>query len=155
MKLENYIQKLCCFYASDWHLTVMLLPYINNKIDEKSNIYMKCENNIEDKMKILLNKLKIKNEKSILDISWNSKVQEDTASDGNEKIYIISGDEDYIKETNENIEQFYYGREQKIKIINCYEITKGKNLNKIIEENGYTQILNTKGENSITENKAR
>ena len=54
MKLNKYIQKSCCFYASDWHLTVMLLPYINNKVQENCSIYMKCENNIEEKMNILL-----------------------------------------------------------------------------------------------------
>ena len=48
MKLNKYMQKICCFYASDWHLTVMLLPYINNKIKENVSIYMRCENNIED-----------------------------------------------------------------------------------------------------------
>ena len=50
MKLRKYIHKLCCFYASDWHLTVMLLPYINSKIEENSSIYMKCENDIEEKI---------------------------------------------------------------------------------------------------------
>ena len=70
MKLNKYIQKLCCFYASDWHLTVMLLPYINNKVEENCSIYMKCENNIEEKMNILLNKLTLKNKKNIMNINW-------------------------------------------------------------------------------------
>ena len=56
MKLNKYIQKSCCFYASDWHLTVMLLPYINNKVQENCSIYMKCENNIEEKKVIFLMK---------------------------------------------------------------------------------------------------
>ena len=60
MKLNKCIEKVCCFYASDWHLTVMLLPYINKNIDEKNKIYMKFEHSIEDKMKILLGKLQIK-----------------------------------------------------------------------------------------------
>ena len=153
MKLNNYIQKLCCFYASDWHLTVMLLPYISSKIDEKSSIYMKCENNIQDKMKTLLNKLKIKNEKNILNINWNGQVEEDNVCDEHEKIYIVSGENDFIKDTNETIEHYYANKNAKIKIINCYEITKENNLNKIIEDNGYKQILNTKGENDIIENK--
>ena len=48
MKLNKCIEKVCCFYASDWHLTVMLLPYINKNIDEKNKIYMKFEHSIED-----------------------------------------------------------------------------------------------------------
>ena len=91
MKLKNNIQKMCCFYASDWHLTVMLLPYINSKINENNQIYMKCENSIEEKMKMLLNKLDIKNKGNILNINWNgSAVQEDDDNTKN-KIYIVSG----------------------------------------------------------------
>lgn len=152
MKLRKYIQKLCCFYASDWHLTVMLLPYINSKIEENSSIYMRCENNIEEKMMILLNKLEIKNKSSIMDINWNNKVAEDD-NDINEKIYIVSGRDNFIKEKNNIIEQYYKNKDVKVKIINCYEITKEKNLGEIIEENGYKTILNTKGENEITDSK--
>lgn len=148
MKLKKYIQKLCCFYASDWHLTVMLLPYINSKIEENSSIYMKCENDIEEKMEVLLNKLDIKNKRNIMNINWNNKVQEDS-NDDNEKIYIVSGKNSYIEDTNKIIEQYYRNKEVPVKIINCYEITEENNLNKIIKEKGYTQILNTKGENNI------
>ena len=86
MKLNKYIQKSCCFYASDWHLTVMLLPYINNKVQENCSIYMKCENNIEEKMNILVNKLTLKNKKNIMNINWGNLVAEDDVDD-NEKIY--------------------------------------------------------------------
>lgn len=148
MKLKKYIHKLCCFYASDWHLTVMLLPYINSKIDKKNSIYMKCENNIEEKMNILLNKLDIKNKRNIMNINWNNNVQEES-NDDNERIYIVSGKNSYIESTNKLIEQYYKNKEVQVKIINCYEITEGKNLQEIIKENGYTQMLNTKGENDI------
>lgn len=151
MKLEKYIQKLCCFYASDWHLTVMLLPYINSKIQENSSIYMECENNIKEKMNTLLDKLDIKNKKSIRNINWNDKIQED--NNDKEKIFIVSGNDEYIENKNNIIEQYYKNKEEKVKIINCYEINKQNNLNEIIEKNGYTQILNTKGENKIVDNK--
>lgn len=151
MKLKKHIQKLCCFYASDWHLTVMLLPYINNKVEENSRIYMKCENNIEEKMTALLNKLEIKNKSNIMNINWNNQVQEDY-DDENEKIYIVSGENRYIQNTNNIIEQYYENKSVKVKIINCYEIKEENNLREIIRENGYTQILNTKGENDITDN---
>ena len=147
MKLNKYIQKLCCFYASDWHLTVMLLPYINNKIEENSSIYMKCENNIEEKMEKLLDKLIIKNKELIKKINWNGTVEED--DNDNEKIYIVSGTDEYIKTKNKLIEKYYTNKDTKVKIINCYELTENQDLNKIIKRNGYTQILNTKGENKI------
>ena len=148
MKLRKYIHKLCCFYASDWHLTVMLLPYINSKIEENSSIYMKCENDIEEKMTVLLNKLDIKNKRNIMNINWNNKVQEDN-NDDNEKIYIVSGKNSYIQKTNKIIENYYENKDVPVKIINCYEVTEEKNLKEIIKENGYTQILNTRGESNI------
>ena len=148
MKLNKYIQKSCCFYASDWHLTVMLLPYINNKVQENCSIYMKCENNIEEKMNILLNKLTLKNKKNIMNIHWGNLVAEDNIDD-NEKIYIVSGSDKYIKNINNLIEQCYDKKNYNIKIINCYEVRDNEGLGKIISENGYTQILNTKGECDI------
>ena len=148
MKLNKYIQKSCCFYASDWHLTVMLLPYINNKVQENCSIYMKCENNIEKKMNILLNKLTLKNKKNIMNINWGNLVAEDNIDD-NEKIYIVSGSDKYIKNINSLIEQCYDKKNYNIKIINCYEVRDNEDLGKIISENGYTQILNTKGECDI------
>ncbi len=148
MKLKKYIQKLCCFYASDWHLTVMLLPYISKKINEDSSIYMKCENDIKQKLEILLNKLSVKNEKGIMSMSWNNTVNEDE-TDSKEKIYIISGSEEFIENKNQEIEEYYQNKDENIKIINCYEVNENCRLKDIIEENGYTKILNTKGEEFI------
>ena len=147
MKLNNHIEKLCCFYASDWHLTVMLLPYINSKIEENNSIYMKCENNIEEKMETLLDKLFIKNKELIKNIYWNEIIEEEYDDKG--KIFIVSGNDEYIKNKNNLIEQYYKNKTIKVKIINCYELSENNNLNDIIQKNGYTQILNTKGENTI------
>lgn len=150
MKLNKYMQKICCFYASDWHLTVMLLPYINEKIKENKSISMRCENNIENKMKILLNKLEIKNKENIMGIDWSKQVAEEDATQG-EKIYIVSGSNEFIRETNEIIEQYYKNKSANVKIINCYEVNNNSDLKSIIQKNGYKKILNTKGENNINE----
>ena len=150
MKLNEYIQKLCCFYVSDWHLTVMLLPYINSKIEENSSIYMRCENNIENNMKILLEKLKIKNKSKIMNLNWNNNRLAEETEDPKDKIYIVSGTRAYIKNTNELIQQYYKGKDTNVKIINCYEISKDNNFNDIVEENGYKRMVNTKGECDIS-----
>ena len=150
MKLSKCVEKVCCFYASDWHLTVMLLPYINKKIEEENKVYMKFENSIEDKVVALLGKLKLKNKENIKNISWSGSVQEEEFFDcDKEKIYIISGSEEYITKKNASIENYYSGKSQKVKIINCYEIEDGKDLKAIIERNDYKNILNTKGESLI------
>lgn len=151
MKLKKDVQKICCFYASDWHLTVMLLPYISKKIKENASINMKCENNIEEKINILLNKLELKNKKDILNnINLNNLVAEDEI-DESEILYIVSGSMDYIEDTNENIVQYYKDKEKNVKIINCYEVNEESDLVEIIDKNNYTQILNTSGECDIEE----
>ena len=88
MKVSNHIQKICCFYASDWHLTVMLLPYIDKKTKENYSIFMRCENSIEEKMKILISKLELKNKEKILAVGWNNMVAEDD-DNNSDKIFII------------------------------------------------------------------
>ena len=105
-------------------------------------------NHIEEKMNILLNKLTLKNKKNIMNINWGNLVAEDNIDD-NEKIYIVSGSDKYIKNINNLIEQCYDKKNYNIKIINCYEVRDNEDLGKIISENGYTQILNTKGECDI------
>jgi hypothetical protein len=125
----------------------MILPYINKKIEEKSSIYMICENNNEakEKIEILLNKLEIKNKEKIK-INWNI-IQENATS---ENIYIVSGDEEFINKKNEEIKTYYSDKENiMVKIINCYEVNENCKLKEIIEKNGYKKILNTKGESAI------
>ena len=56
-------------------------------------------NHIEEKMNILLNKLTLKNKKNIMNINWGNLVAEDNIDD-NEKIYIVSGSDKYIKNIN-------------------------------------------------------
>ena len=153
MKLNKYIQKICCFYASDWHLAVMLLPYISNEINENKSIFMRCENNIENKMKVLIKKLAIKNKDNIMNIDWNEQVAEENINN-NEKIYIVSGSKEFISDTNKLIERYYENKKINIKIVNCYEVYNNNEFKRIIAENNYKIILNTKGENVISENYA-
>ena len=73
MNNKNYqVEKLCGFYVSDWHLTTTILPYINSKIDEKTNVITILENNIEENIKVLMEKLNLKNKNEILSIRWTS-----------------------------------------------------------------------------------
>lgn len=148
MKLNKCIKKVCCFYASDWHLTVMLLPYISKKIKENNKVYMRFENSIEENFNALLNKLDLKNKEDIESISWNQNINEEEPCE-KDKIYIISGNEEYIKQKNNSIEQYYRNKDDNIKIINCFEVDKIGNLNDIISKYRYTSILNTNGESNI------
>lgn len=73
MKKENKkIEKLCSFYVSNWHLVTMLLPYINKKIEKNTKIITILENNIEENIKKLLERLNLKNKEKILKINWKN-----------------------------------------------------------------------------------
>ena len=148
MKLDNCIEKTCCIYASDWHLAVMLLPFISERLKEENEIFMEFEESIEDKINQLLAKLKLKNEKEVRDISWNYKVGEEEYT-GQNKIFIVSGSDDFIKKTNKKIEQFYNKREGKVEIIDCFHITENNSQKDFFDTAGFKSILTTSGRKNM------
>ena len=67
MKVQNKkVEKLCSFYVSDWHLATMILPYINSKIEKNVKIIPVLENDLKENIKILVEKLNLKNKDKIL-----------------------------------------------------------------------------------------
>lgn len=162
VNINKKVTKVCSFYASDWHLITMLLPHVNKAINEKSKITTILENDTQEKVKELLAKLRLKNEKKILNIDWNKKdasvyeVEKILRKRGERKLeIIISGCIEYIEEVNSLIED--YVNENKtnrdIKIINCYSIEQKANIKEILKN--HQAILNTAGEISIDDYIAR
>ena len=162
---DKNIIKLCSFYVSDWHLVTMLFPYINKTIDNGEKILTILEKNLKQNVEILINKLNIKNSKKILNINWNNK-NEKKYSDikkiidtniGNNIVIIINGNKKYIEIANKNIDKYIKNNinkldltKTKIKIINCYNIVEfNENIIEIL--NNSDKILNTSGENEITD----
>ena len=160
---ENSTERLCSFYVSEWHLVTMILPYINQKLNEKANIITILENNIEENIKILTSKLNLKNEKDILAIDWKQnddtkvikKLERFVNQIKDSNIILINGNKQYIDFINQNIKHFleknmYQFKNKKIKIINCYEVTEFNNsIREILES--HHKILNTSGEKRIEE----
>ena len=68
---KEKVEKLCSFYVSDWHLATMLLPYINKKVDEKVEVIAILETNLKENIKVLLNKLNLKNMEKIDKIDFD------------------------------------------------------------------------------------
>ncbi len=162
MKKENKnVEKLCSFYVSDWHLATMLLPYINHQVEKNTNIITLLENNIEENIKTLVEKLDLKNKEEILEIRWkniNSKKYSDIEEilkketcNTKENIILVNGCKDYIQKNNENREKWIQKTEGKeIKIINFFEVTE---FNHHIVEilNAHDRVLNTSGEREISD----
>lgn len=159
------IKKVCGFYASDMHLSMMMLPYINKEIKENKKMIMLLENNLKNNINQILYKWKISDEEKekILDINWEIKntykyenIEKILKNNIEENINIfIVGKENYINATNENIKKYYEKNlkklgNRKIKIINCFEINEfNKNIKEILDT--HDMIFNTSGEHEIEE----
>lgn len=145
---EKCITKICSFYANKWHLTIMLLPYISKMIENGYEIETILEDNIEENMKELTERLNINNniKKKILDINWASNKSEEIKSIKNDKqIVLIEGSIQKISQTNKYIEE---NNEKNISIINCYHVTQIEdNISEILST--HDLILNTSGNHEI------
>ena len=149
MEKNDCIEKTYCLYASEWHLTIMLLPFISKKLYEKDRIYMKFENSIEDKIKQLTNKLEFKNKDEINDIHWNMEINDDEYTP-NEKIYIVAGSNEYMEDMNKKINQYYKDKDGNVKIINCFDIETINENVELFNDKTYINRLTTKGESLIS-----
>ncbi len=117
---ENKIKKMCSFYVSDFHLEMIMLPYITDKIKQNKRIVIITENDLENSINILLSKMNIKNKKEILELGWKNNNIENI---GDNCIIIINGSEQYIKTINEQIEERNI---QNSEIIDCYKFEEIK-----------------------------
>ena len=156
---NDNIEKTCNFYMSDWHFTVMVLPYINSEINQNTQIINIFEKDISQKVKTLVDKLNLKNKNEILKINWkstniNNSINEIESKLKNcsQNLLIINGTNNYIKKVNDEIQSKIskdYFKNRKIKIIDCYDFdTNKENMNIILEK--YDYILNTSGEIKIS-----
>lgn len=155
---NDNIKKICNFYVSDWHLAVMLLPYINKEINKGTKITTVFQNNMRNNIETLVRKLNLKNEKEILQIDWNTKNNsileryvKENLSGGEENLFIINGDKEYIEKSNEKVIEYIGKNKTKknfIKIVDCYEVEQNEEkMYNIIKM--HDCVLNTSGEHNI------
>lgn len=142
---EHETEKNCLFCVSDYHLEMILLPYIKEKIDNSKFIIF-TENNLEESLEILLTKVNLeeKDKEKIKDIDWKNTDDikfEQIPKNENEKInIIINGSYNYIKHINNKINRII---NKNIKIINCFHIGDSNvDISEISQE--YNTILNTR-----------
>ncbi len=154
-QVKNTREKICAFYASDYHFEMISLPYIDKRIEEDDEIIILTENNLEETMQTLLERTNLQDnkKKQILKLNWkNNDVQkiESIKTRNNEKkdmIIFVKGKENYIHKINQDIEK-YIPEGNHVKIIDCYAIEEvGENLAEVM--NQYHKILRTTGEKEI------
>ena len=138
---EHNLQKMCIICASDYHLEMILLPYITQRID-KSKFIIFTENNLEKSVNILLKRVNLNKEikEKIKSINWKNedKIKELEKCKENMEI-IINGNYEYIKKVKNDIKKYI---SDNTNIIDCFHIEDSNiNLNEIVSK--YKCVLNT------------
>ena len=142
---ESKAVRKCCLYASDFHLEMILLPYIKERID-KSKFLIITQNDLSNTIKILLDRVNIdKTQKEeILKLNWKESSIEsmqsikDYINDTQDTCIIINGDGIYIENINKSLELLM----NNVNTIDCFNIND-INLNIDNIKNNYEEILNT------------
>lgn len=153
------MEKICSFYINDWHLVVMLLPYIKKEIEGHKTVVTFLENNLEENIFTLLSKLNFTEDTKgkIKSIKWNStkiikytEIVNTLKKAKGEITVLVRGNKEYIENINKSISKFVKNnKSKKIKIVNCYEVNGFKNVNEILKQ--HSKLLNTAGEQIIEE----
>lgn len=146
--LNKNVKKTCSFYVSNWHLTVMLLPYIKNEVEKNEQIKTFLEENLEENINTLIKKLNFKNQinEKIKNINWKNN---EKINIKNETTILVAGKEEYVEKINKKLDEYFKNTERKVKIINCYEASSINSAKEILEK--HSKILNTAGEKNIKE----
>lgn len=135
---KEIAKRKCCFYASDFHLEMTIVPYINKRIEENKNIIIITENNLEESIKILVSHINIKNKDKILNLDWNNCEIPQTILKKN-SIIILNGSKKFIESKNEKIKNKI--SEEVEEIIDCYLFDEIKEEIVTIRDK-YEQVVN-------------
>ena len=151
---KNSKEKLCLFFASDYHFEMISLPYINENLKKNKNIIVITENNLKETVDKLLSNINLtKEEKDKMEkIDWGNNdldkfKQIKKANEENKETIFVKGKENYIDNINKNIENWINIKD--IKVIDCYDINEvhddvssiaGK-YNKVLSTSGVEKLL--------------
>ena len=141
---EKKIKNICNFYVSDYHLEIMLLPYISKKIDNEEKVIIITEKDLRDSLKIVIDRINIEEHKKekIVNLKWNSQKLENIIENTN---IILIGSSKFI---NNKILELKEKKIKNLTIIACYDYNEEKNdIQEIVTK--YDEILNTLGINNI------
>ena len=135
---EQKSKKLCCFYASEYHLEMILLPYIKNNL-KNSNFTIFTQKDLSKSINLLLERINLKKEEKeqIKNLNWKKKnnIEKDI-----KKNIIINGDLKYIENIKKELSKI---KENNFDIVYCYNIEYLNENSEYFEKN-YDGILNTK-----------
>ena len=142
---EHETEKTCLLCVSDYHLEMILLPYMKEKI-ENSKFIIFTENNLEESIKILLTKVNLeeKDKEKIKSINWKNtddiKFEQIKKMEEEKLNIIVNGSYNYIKLINNKINRIVNNNTE---IIDCFHVGDlNVDISEISQE--YKTILNTR-----------
>lgn len=141
---EKKVKNICNFYVSEYHLEIMLLPYISKKIDNEENITIITEIDLESTLNVVIERINLDKDKKekIKKIGWNIKNIENIIPNTN---VILIGSKKFI---NEKVFELKERQVENLEIIACYNYNEVKNdMKEIVSK--YDGMLNTLGINKI------
>ncbi len=141
---EKKVKNICNFYVSEYHLEIMLLPYISKKIDNEENITIITEIDLESTLNVVIERINLDKDKKekIKKIGWNIQNIENIIPNTN---VILIGSKKFI---NEKVFELKERQVETLEIIACYNYNEVKNdMKEIVSK--YDGMLNTLGINKI------
>ena len=141
---EKKVKNICNFYVSEYHLEIMLLPYISKKIDNEENITIITEIDLESTLNVVIERINLDKDKKEKrkKIGWNIQNIENIIPNTN---VILIGSKKFI---NEKVFELKERQVENLEIIACYNYNEVKNdMKEIVSK--YDGMLNTLGINKI------
>ena len=141
---EKKVKNICNFYVIEYHLEIMLLPYISKKIDNEENITIITEFDLESTLNVVIERINLDKDKKekIKKIGWNIQNIENIIPNTN---VILIGSKKFI---NEKVFELKERQVENLEIIACYNYNEVKNdMKEIVSK--YDGMLNTLGINKI------
>lgn len=144
--MYNKEEMICSFCVNDYHLAVMLIPYIYEAIEEGRKVLTFLDRDLEEiaRRVISTNSKFWKKEHILNQIDFKKtrfdRIAEKFENAQNNDIIIVAGNDEFIERMNRLIINFHTN----FTIINCFYVSDiAKNENFKISD--YSKILNTKG----------
>lgn len=130
MKKNKREEKLCLFFASDYHFEMISLPYINENLKKNKDVVIMTENDLGNSVNKVISSINLnEEEKNTLNkIDWKNdefnkfKEVKNADKDGKELLIFVKGKENYINNMNKNIENWINLRN--VEIVDCYDINE-------------------------------
>lgn len=155
MKENKRENKLCLFFASDYHFEMISLPYINESLKKNENVIIMTENNLDSSVDKVISSINLNEEERnrLTRVDWKNDNLDKfrkikiANQEGKDTLIFVKGKENYINNMNKNIENWINNNE--VTVVDCYDISEiqdevsdiAKRYDKILSTSGVEKLL--------------